>query len=121
MRHTEKHNLSAECPIRDVLDRIGDKWSTLVLHTLSFGRRRFSELRRDVPDLSQRMLAQTLRHLVQDGYLTRTVYATIPPRVEYELTPLGHSLMERIEMLVVWAKDHHDDIRRARAAYQQNG
>ena len=92
-----------------------------MLYTLSSGQRRFSELRRDVPDLSQRMLAQTLRRLVQDGYLTRTVYATIPPRVEYELTPLGHSLMERIEMLVVWAKDHHDDIRRAREAYQHEG
>ena len=111
-------DVNADCPIRDVLDRIGDKWSTLVLHALSDGKRRFSELRRDIPDLSQRMLAQTLRRLEQDGYLTRTVYPTVPPRVEYELTEMGSSLLERVNSIVAWAKEHHARIRASRTKYQ---
>jgi len=107
------------CPIRDVLDRIGDKWSTLVLHALEGDKRRFSQLRRDIPDLSQRMLAQTLRRLEQDGYLTRTVYPSVPPRVDYELTELGRSLLRRVDQLIHWAKDHHDQIRRARISFAE--
>lgn len=106
-----------DCPIRDVLDRIGDKWCTLVFHALADRKLRFSELRRAIPDLSQRMLAQTLRRLEQDGYLTRTVVPTVPPRVDYELTVMGRSLLERIDSLVDWAKTHHPQIREARATY----
>jgi DNA-binding HxlR family transcriptional regulator len=106
-----------QCPIRDVLDRIGDRWTTLVLQALAERTLRFTALRREIPDISQRMLAQTLRRLEQDGYLQRAVYPTIPPRVEYALTPLGRSLLERVDALVAWAAAHHDEIRRARAAY----
>jgi len=85
------------CPIRDVLDRVGDRWSMLVLCTLAEnGTLRFSALKAKIDDISQRMLAQTLRRLEQDGLLTRTVYPTNPPRVDYELTPLGKSLLDPV-------------------------
>jgi len=110
-------NLAANCPIRDVLDRIGDRWSLLVLLTLSDGTMRFSVLKRAIGDISQRMLAQTLRSLEQDGLLTRRVFPTIPPRVEYTLTKLGHSLLTKIEPLVEWAGHHHKAVKAARKAY----
>src|SRR5580693_9175590 len=91
------------CPIRDVLDRVGDRWSMLVLCTLAKnGTLRFSALKVQIEDISQRMLAQTLRRLEQDGFLSRTVYPTNPPRVEYALTPLGKSLLEPVWELVRW-------------------
>lgn len=105
------------CPIRDVLDRIGDRWSLLVLQTLSPGVKRFTVVKREIGDISQRMLAQTLRRLEQDGLVTRTVHPTIPPRVDYALTPLGRSLMEPLDALVRWADQHHDKVRAARMAY----
>lgn len=105
------------CPIRDVLDRIGDQWSLLVLHALAPGTLRFTAVKREIGDISQRMLAQTLRRLEQDGLVSRTVYPTIPPRVDYALTPLGRSLLEPMDALVRWALTHHAAIRRARAAY----
>src|SRR3954464_4500190 len=88
-----------ECPIRDVLDRIGDRWSVLILRTLEGGTMRFTVLRRAIPDISQRMLAQTLRRLETDGLISRTVYPTIPPRVDYALTPLGLSFMAPLDGL----------------------
>ena len=92
MRKLVEGNLR-NCPIRDVLDRIGDRWSVLVLVTLrDVELLRFSELRRALGDISQRMLAQTVRHLEEDGLLERTVHPTVPPRVDYELTDLGRSL-----------------------------
>lgn len=109
--------LAERCPVRDVLDCIGDRWSLLALLTLSSGTHRFTELRRAIGDVSQRMLAQTLRGLERDGYVTRKVYASVPPKVEYTLTELGHSLLERIGPLVDWATKHHDRIRKARKAY----
>lgn len=105
------------CPIRDVLDRIGDRWSLLVLLHLTQGTQRFSVLKRAVGDISQRMLAQTLRTLEQEGFVTRHVHPTVPPKVEYTLTPLGHSLIEHLAPLVSWAEDHHQAIKMARKAY----
>jgi DNA-binding HxlR family transcriptional regulator len=102
------------CPIRDVLDRIGDRWSILILITLTEGKMRFMELLRAIPDISQRMLAKSVRKLEEDGFLSRTAFPTIPPRVDYELTELGCSLLVHIEGLVNWAEDNHELIRKAR-------
>lgn len=103
--------------MRDVLDCIGDRWSLLALLTLAGGTLRFTELKRAIGEISQRMLAQTLRTLERDGYVSRKVYATIPPKVEYTLTPLGVSLLSRIEPLVEWADKNHGKVRKARKAY----
>jgi len=106
------------CPIRDVLDRIGDRWSMLVLCTLAeAGTLRFSALKTRIEDISQRMLAQTLRRLEQDGLLSRTVYPTNPPRVDYALTPLGKSLLDPVRELVRWAKQNHRRVVDARRNY----
>lgn len=105
------------CPVRDVLDCIGDRWSLLTLLTLQRGTLRFTALKRAIGDISQRMLAQTLRTLERDGYVHRTVYASVPPKVEYRLTDLGTSLLTRLEPLVRWADDNHMRVRRARLAY----
>jgi DNA-binding HxlR family transcriptional regulator len=106
------------CPIRDVLDRVGDRWSMLLLCTLAEnGTLRFSALKARVEDISQRMLAQTLRRLEQDGLLSRTVYPTNPPRVEYALTPLGKSLLEPVKELVKWARHNHRRVLDARRSY----
>ncbi len=105
------------CPIRDILDRIGDRWSLLVLWSLTDGALRFTVLKRQIGDISQRMLAQTLRRLEQDGFVTRTVYPTIPPRVDYELTPLGRSFLVPLDALVQWADGNHQTVRAARQAY----
>jgi DNA-binding HxlR family transcriptional regulator len=106
-----------KCPVRDVLDFIGDRWSLLTLFSLSRGTLRFTELKRTIGDISQRMLAQTLRALERDGYISRTAYPTVPPKVEYSLTPMGTSLLAVIEPLVKWADRHHEQINRAREAY----
>jgi DNA-binding HxlR family transcriptional regulator len=109
------------CPIRDVLDQIGDKWSTLILITLAGRPHRFGELRRTIADISQRMLTQTLRDLQRDGLVSRHVFPTQPPSVEYRLTPLGHSLLEPIAGLIRWAAAHHGAIREARNAFERDG
>ena len=107
--------VSPDCPIRNILSRIGDKWSMLVLYTLSHhDRLRFCELLRAIPDISQKMLTVTLRTLEQDGLLHRQVYAEVPPRVEYRLTELGESLMPRVQMLVDWALEHMSEIMKHR-------
>lgn len=105
------------CPVRDVLDHMGDKWSTLLLITLGGRPHRFGELRRALPDISQRMLTQTLRDLQRDGLISRRVFATTPPSVEYALTPLGSSLLVPLSTLIQWADDHHEAIRAARHAF----
>lgn len=107
----------AQCPVRGVLDQIGDKWTTLILASLAGGRRRFSELNRGVPDISKRMLTKTLRDLERDGLIARQVYATKPPSVDYRLTPLGLTLLDPIGALVDWAERNHDVIRAARARF----
>ena len=109
--------LLEECPIRDIIDRIGDRWSMLVLWSLSDGTKRFTVLRRQIEDISQRMLAQTLRRLEQDGFVSRTVYPSIPPRVDYALTELGRSFLGPLQVMVDWADAHHDSVRAARKAY----
>jgi DNA-binding HxlR family transcriptional regulator len=109
---------AANCPIRDVLDRIGDKWSTLMISLLGDGPHRFGELRRAIPDISQRMLTQTLRELQRDGLIRRTVLPTTPPGVEYGLTPLGQSLTPVLAPLLEWAATHHADIRAARSTFE---
>lgn len=105
------------CPVRDVLDRIGDAWSLLVMLELARGPCRFNALRRVVDGISQRMLAVTLRHLERDGIVTRQVLPLSPPQVEYTLTPIGFSLIDRIEGLRQWAVDSQPAIRAARATY----
>ena len=106
-----------ECPVREILDRIGDKWSVLVVALLGDGRKRFSELRRSIDGVSQRMLTLTLRGLERDGLVTRTVFPTIPPRVDYELTALGRTLLEPIMALEAWAQTHRATIQSARLRY----
>ena len=103
--------------IRDILARIGDKWSLLVIATLHEGRLRFGELLGHIPGISQRMLTLTVRQLERDGIVTRTVYPEVPPRVEYELTDLGETLFVPARAIADWAVTHHDEIERARAEY----
>lgn len=105
------------CPVRDVLSQLGDKWSTLIISMLGDSPHRFGALRRAIPDISQRMLTQTLKDLQRDGLVSRKVFATVPPSVEYSLTPLGHSLLEPLRGLIAWAEIHHGNIRLARAAF----
>lgn len=109
----------ANCPVRGVLDRVGDKWSVLVLLSLRDGERRFNELRRGIGDISQRVLTETLRDLERDGYLTRTVHPVSPPRVSYQLTERGHSILDPFHTLLAWAKENHASIRESRASYDR--
>ncbi len=109
------------CPVRDVLNRVGDKWSVLVLHLLSNGTLRFTELRKAIDGISQRMLTVTLRGLERDGLVSRTVHPVVPPRVDYALTTLGQSLSETITNLVVWAETNRPLIEDARRSYDRNG
>jgi DNA-binding HxlR family transcriptional regulator len=108
---------AGRCPVRDVLDRVGDKWATLVLLALGARSRRFNELNRAIPDVSKRMLTQTLRALERDGLVTRHVFPTKPPSVEYRLSPLGTSLLQPLAELIGWAERHHDAIQHTRARF----
>jgi DNA-binding HxlR family transcriptional regulator len=111
-------SLASDCSrVSQVLSRIGDKWTILIVMLLRHGPRRFSELKREIGGVSQRMLTLTLRGLERDGLVERTVYATTPPRVDYALTPLGHSLREPAESLGDWAFAYLDAIERARQAF----
>jgi DNA-binding HxlR family transcriptional regulator len=103
--------------ISTLLSRIGDKWTVLVVTTLANGSKRFNELRREIPTVSQRMLTLTLRNLERDGLVSRTVTPSIPPRVDYELTELGRSLVPALHGLEVWALNHVEDIHRAHARF----
>jgi len=105
------------CPVRDVLDRIGDKWSILMIMTLAMRPQRFSELHRAIRDISKRMLTQTLRDLERDGLISRHVFPTKPPSVEYRLTPLGQSLLEPMANLIDWADRRYSDIHAARGRF----
>jgi DNA-binding HxlR family transcriptional regulator len=109
--------MAPACPTRQVIGRIGDKWTLLTLYALGPRTLRFSELRREVEGISQKMLTHTLRGLERDGLVHRTVYPTIPPRVEYSLTPLGVSLADVISTIRTWAYGHMDEISDARDAY----
>lgn len=112
-----KWAVDPDCPVRDVLDRIGDKWSTLALVTLANGPRRFSAVQRAIPDISKRMLTQTLRDLERDGLIARTVFPTKPPSVEYRMTSLGETLLKPLTVLIRWADRNHAAIKHARLAY----
>ena len=103
--------------ISTLLSRIGDKWTVLVVQTLGSGSKRFNELRREIPSVSQRMLTLTLRNLERDGIVSRTVTPTIPPRVDYELTDLGRSLQKPITALAEWALDNMEAIHTAQARF----
>ncbi len=103
--------LFPDCPIRNVLARVGDKWSLLVLYTLQHKETlRFKQLQRAIPDISQKSLTQTLRTLEEDGFVSRKVYAEVPPRVEYALTERSRSFLPLVNNLIDWAKDNMEDI-----------
>jgi len=104
---------------REVLDRVGDKWSVFIVALLGDGSRRFSEIKRSIDGISQRMLTLTLRGLERDGLVTRTVHATIPPRVDYALTPLGATLLVSVRALVEWSFEHREEIQRARDRFDR--
>lgn len=95
-----------DCPSRQLLDRIGDRWTVLIIGALEDGPQRFSQVRRRVGGISQKMLTQTLRSLEADGLVVRTVFAEVPPRVEYELSPLGRTLLKPLDGLLRWATEH---------------
>ncbi len=103
--------------VSEVLDRIGDKWSVLVVAMLGNGPQRFNELRRSIASISQRMLTLTLRGLERDGLVTRTVFPTIPPRVDYALTELGRSLLTPVDALGTWARQNREKIQQARIQF----
>lgn len=107
---------SAKCPTREVLDHIAGKWTVLIVDALAGGTLRYTALLRRIDGISQKMLTQTLRQLEADGFVTRTAHPTVPPQVEYALTPLGHSLRTPIAALREWVEAHINDIERARRA-----
>lgn len=117
------HDPLPDCAaVKPVIARIGDKWAVLIVRMLGGGPLRFSELKRQIGGVSQRMLTLTLRGLERDGLVSRTVYPTVPPRVDYALTPLGHSLMVPIRALADWAVAHHEAIRAAQERFdRENG
>jgi DNA-binding HxlR family transcriptional regulator len=109
------------CPVRVILDHIGDKWTTLIVIVLSLRPHRFSEIRRSIPDISKRMLTQTLRDLERDGLIARQVFPTKPPSVEYRLTKLGKSLLEPLTALISWAETNQPKIAVARTNFDAVG
>ncbi|MEW6768168.1 MAG: helix-turn-helix domain-containing protein [Pseudomonadota bacterium] len=115
---TRNIHLTGDCRgISEVLARVGDKWTVLVVTYLGEGPMRFNELRRSISGISQRMLTLTVRGLERDGFVTRTVYPTIPPRVDYELTVLGRDLLKPVTALSNWARDNQDRIKKAREKF----
>jgi DNA-binding HxlR family transcriptional regulator len=111
-------NRESDCSaVNDILSTIGDKWTVLIVVTLSKGPMRFNEIRRAVGGISQRMLTLTLRGLERDGFATRTVYATVPPRVDYALTELGKTLIKPLEAIATWAIANQDQVADARANF----
>ena len=113
---------SGSCPARELLDRIADKWTTLIIGTLSVSSPlRFGELRQQVTGISQKMLTQTLRDLERDGLVSRTLFPVIPPRVDYSLTPLGRTLEEPLGAIAHWAERHMPQVRAAQEAFDARG
>ncbi|MBM0236558.1 helix-turn-helix transcriptional regulator [Micromonospora sp. ATA32] len=113
----EPSPFSRNCGSRQVIDRIGDRWSVLVVLTLADGGKRYGELAQRIEGVSQKMLTQTLRGLERDGIVTRTVHASVPPRVDYDLTDLGRSLLDLVAGLEAWATTHLGEVEAARARY----
>ena len=120
-RNELRNEFAHDCPIRNILARICDKWSLLVLYTLKQEPvMRFNTLQKNIPDISQKMLTTTLRTLEDDGFVTRKVYAEVPPRVEYSLTERALSLLPYIDQLTAWAKDNMDFILKDREKNNKN-
>lgn len=113
----DEYSAAEQCPVRNVLDQIADKWSVLILTQLAERPYRFGELKRAISDISQRMLTQTLRELQANGLIEREVFPTTPPSVEYRLSPMGRSFLVPLSVLVEWAFTHHPAIREARAEF----
>lgn len=109
----------AECPARRLLDRISDKWVSLAVNALADGPQRYSDLRRRLASVSQKMLTQTLRNLEHDGLVTRTVAPSVPTRVDYELTSLGRSLLPVMAAIKSWAEENMDEVEAARARHRR--
>ena len=107
----------SQCPVRNVLDQLGDKWSVLIIGALAERPFRFGELKREIPDISQRMLTQTLRDLQSDGLIEREVFPTTPPSVEYRLSPMGHSFLVPLAAMVDWAFANFPAIKEARVEF----
>ncbi|MBD2343098.1 winged helix-turn-helix transcriptional regulator [Anabaena subtropica] len=103
--------LAADCPMRQMLDLVGDKWTPPVLYLLSSGTKRYTEFQRQIPGVSKKMLTQTLRRLESAGVVQRTVYPVVPPKVEYKLTPFGEKLIEPIAALADWAWQHQEELK----------
>lgn len=110
---------ASNCPTREVLDRIGDKWTALIIGVLEEGTMRFSDIQRRIGGISQKMLTQTLRSLERDGLITRTVYPEVPPRVEYALTPLGATLTQALAAIRHWAEANINEVVTAQQEYDQ--
>lgn len=120
--YLEKDGDIQSCPVRSVMDRLGDKWSILVVLILGDGEpKRFNELHKEIGDVSQKMLTVTLRVLEADGLVKRTVYPEVPPRVEYVITTMGKSLVPHIEGLSVWAVENMPAIKKSRQRFQKKG
>ena len=117
---TTKWNVyDQNCPTRLALDRIADKWTVLIVGRLATGTKRFGELRRDITGISPKVLTQKLRELERDGVLTRKIYASVPLKVEYKLTPLGRTLISLLDSIRVWAENHIEPMLEAQATYDQ--
>lgn len=123
-RHTDVRETIGEghptCQLRDILDRVGDKWSVLVMNLLGGGPKRYSELQRAIDGISQRMLTLTLRSLERDGLVERTVAPTSPPRVDYTLTPVGQTLSAQVSGLISWAEQHRAYVAASRLRYDES-
>ena len=118
IKHIINEELFPSCPIRNILSRFSDKWSLLILYTLDLqSTMRFNALRRGIPDISQKMLTNTLRTLEEDGLVTRTIYAEVPPRVEYSITDRTRSLLPHVNSLIAWAKENMPAILRDRESH----
>jgi len=121
-KNDKKISLVSDCPVRNVLDRVGDKWSILIIGILGeCGTLRFNQLNHKIGDISQKMLTVTLKTLEADGLVERKMYPEIPPKVEYKLTRLGESLIPAIENLVNWANEHMPAIMSSRQQYKAGG
>lgn len=110
---------NAQCPSRQVLDLIADKWAAIIIYRLSKGTKRYNELQKEIGGISQKMLTQTLRNLERDGIVNRMVYPVIPPMVEYSLMPLGETLIEPLSQLCKWAETHIPEVEKARDKYDR--
>lgn len=118
VRNNQKISVcDANCPSRQVLDLIANKWTAIIIYCLSQGKKRYSELQRQIDGISQKMLTQTLRSLERNGIVARQVYALVPPMVEYSLTPLGETLIEPLCKLCDWAETHIQEVEAARSHY----